>query len=298
MSAGAASKSAEPEIKKPVFALAIPHTPWRAERARSLEMLLGMLDPKPPLFRIFGEKAPNWVWSRELWRWGVEMGRQGATHLVQLQDDLRPMLEFWSVLEAMVTANPHRWIGLHANHPVARSLAHCGRRWFATRAWLVGPQYVAPLQGPDSLGKALLWLEEHESELSIHEREHEDVSLSAWISKTGRDLYHPIPAIADVDLTIGSTYQETAGWIDDHRRPCVTWQGYPIEMLKDPGYWQPPDRVELFGSPGHGLCVICNERLATDRSKNLIAFCDFCLLEKVAERFGVNFSFKNAKAPK
>jgi hypothetical protein len=293
-----ASVSLKPIEKKPVFALAIPHTPWRPERAASLETMLEMLGSKPPLFRVFGDKSPNWVWSRELWRWGVEMGRQGATHLVQLQDDLRPMSGFWSVLEAMISANPLRWIGLHVNHPVVRSLAHCGRRWFATRAWLVGPQYVAPLEGPDSLDKALLWLEEHEAGLSIYEREHEDVSLSAWISKTGRDLYHPIPAIADVDLTIGSTYAETPGHIDDHRRPCVTWQGYSVEMLKDPSYWQLPNQVELFGAPGLGLCVICNERPATDRSKNLIGFCDFCLLEKVAERFGVNFSFKNAKDAK
>lgn len=286
---------AKPE-QKVVFALAIPTTAdWRPERAASLDRLLTALGDRPVYYKEFRAKAPNWVWSRELWKWAVECGKEGATHLLQLQDDIIPMPGFWPVLRAMVEANPLRWIGLQVNHPIARSLAHYGRRWFATQAWLVGCQYVAPLQGPDSLGKALLWLDEHEAELTKHQREHEDVTLSTWLAKTGRHIYHPIPAIADVDLAIGSTYQETDGHIDDHRRPLVTWQGYDASMLRDPLYWQVPDRVELVRGPDHGVCVVCNERPAKTRTRNLIAFCEVCLLDQIATTWGIQLGAVVAK---
>ena len=106
----------------PVFCLAIPTTAdWRPERADSLKRLrlelsipdgapdgLRDFNYPPPVahYKEFREKAPNWVWSRDLWRWGVEMGQQGATHLVQLQDDVLPMPGFWPVLRAMVEGNP------------------------------------------------------------------------------------------------------------------------------------------------------------------------------------------------
>ena len=181
---------------------------------------------------------------------------------------------------------PHRWLGLQVNHPIARSLAHYGRRWFATRAWLVGCQYVAPLTGPDSLSEFTTWLGD-ETHLSKHQREHEDVTISTWLAATGRALYHPIPAIADVDLTIGSTYAETPGHIDDHRRPCVTWHGYDTAMLKAPEYWELPDQIEVVRGPGHGVCVVCNERPAATRTRNLIAFCAPCLLDQVATSWGI-----------
>lgn len=254
---------AYPQINEPAgarFALAIPTTAdWMPERAASLARLRNELGHRPQWYREFRERAPNWVWSRELWRWAAAMAKEGATHLVQLQDDVRPMPGFWGVLRAMVEANPERVIGLHVNHPVARNLAHVGRRWFRTRAWLVGPQYVVPLRGPDSIQAFLAWLETTEPSLTPHQSEHEDVTLSTWLASTGRDCWHPIPAIADVDLSIGSTYEGVEGHIDDHRRPCVTWHGYNPAQLATREYWQVPAGTELFPGPDLGACTVCGK---------------------------------------
>jgi hypothetical protein len=278
---------------KIVFALAIPTcAEWDPKRAASLERLKSALGDRPVHYKEFCDKSPNWVWSREMWRWAASTG---ATHLLQLQDDILPMPGFWPVLRAMVEANPIRWIGLQVNHPAARSLAHYGRRWFATSAWVVGCQYVAPLMGPDSMTEFLAWLDANEAALPARVKEHEDVLISTWLASTKRAVYHPIPAIADVDLSIGSTYEGVDGHIDDHRRPCITWHGYDSEMLKTPEFWQMPDQIELLRGPGDGVCVVCNDRPAQTRTRNLIAFCNVCLLDQVATSWGIQLGVATKK---
>ena len=279
---------------KLTFALAVPTTAdWRPERAASLARLKDRLGNRPKHYREFRERAKNWEWSRELWRWGASLAGE-ATHLCQLQDDILPMPHFWSVLRAMVEANPERVLALQTNHPIARELARNGRRWMRTRAWVVGCQYVLPLHGPDSLDKFLAWLGD-ESHLTQHQKEHEDVTISTWLASTKRALYHPIPAIADVDLSIGSTYEGADGHIDDHRRPVVTWQGYDPAMLKDPLFWELPSQIELVRGPDHGVCVVCNERPAQTRTRNLIAFCAPCLLDQVATSWGIQLGVTTKK---
>lgn len=278
------------------FALAIPTAAdWMPERAASLAKLQDMLGSRPQFYREFRDKAPNWVWSRQLWEWGAAMAKEGATHLVQLQDDVRPMPHFWSVLRAMVEANPEKWIGLQVNHPNARQLAHNGRRWYRDR-WLVGCQYVAPLQGPHSLATFGCWLavsetlpEGHPQKPTQFECEHEDVTIAAWHHRTDRDVWHPIPAIADVDLTIGSTYETTPGHIDDHRRPTVTWHGFPLAMLQSPSYWEVPAQVERLQGPGPGPCSSCGKAEAkVVYPGNFLRLCAICWLAGQGSIVGVN----------
>ena len=279
--------------EKIVFALAIPHTPWRPERVQSLATLLEKLGHRPKFFRIFDETEPNWVWSRKLWQWGADMAKEGATHLVQLQDDVRPMPHFWSVLRAMVTANPERWIGLQVNHPHARQLAHNGRRWYKDR-WLVGCQYVAPLQGPDSIQMVLDLLAISDArpdgapgKLTQFQTEHEDVTLASLLHMSDRDVWHPIPAIADVDLSIGSTYETTPGHIDDHRRCTVTWHGYRTAELQEPSWWQVPSQVERVQGPGPGPCSSCGMRPGLVPFGNFVKLCNICWLRGHATMAGV-----------
>lgn len=249
------------------IALAIPHTPWvsaRVETFRRLVESLGAsvvttdkgdrsivgLNPHYKTMRVFDEKKPNREWSMDLWRWAASTT---ATHLLQLQDDIVPAPNFWPALRAMVTAVPDRVIGLQSQHPFGRNLAHIGRRWYRSRAWLVGCQYVIPLQGPDSIHEMLKWLDAypHVVANSIGE----DVTISTWLRETGRDCWHPLPAIADVDPSLESTYEGNDA--HDHRRPVVTWQGYPPGQLEDPAWWKPQPHVELVPGPGVGECSWC-----------------------------------------
>ena len=262
----------------PRFALAIPTTAdWMPERAESLRKLTDALidgEPNCVALREFREKAPNWEWSRALWKWGA--AQTGCTHLLQLQDDVRPSPRFWTSLHAMVTANPDRVIGLQVNHPIARNYAHVGRRWFRTRAWLVGCQYVFPLQGPDSIREFLDWLQVNEPKLTRHQREHEDVTISTWLAATGRDVWHPIPAIADVDLTIPSSYDGVDGHLVDHSRPTVTWHGYAEAELASVAYWEVPAFVELAPGPGLGVCTFCGINQGFRRTGTWATICKPC----------------------
>lgn len=264
------------------FALGIPTTAdWRPERHESLVRLCDELTFRPKYYREFRERAPNWVWSREMWKWAAGTN---ATHFIQLQDDIRPMPHFWHVLRAMIEANPKETIGLHANHPIAYNLALKGRRWFRTQAWLVGPAYVVPIP---RLRAFLAWLDENESTLPKTVTEHEDVLLSTWLKQTGQDCWHPIPAITDVDLTIGSTYAGTNGHIDDHRRPRVTWHNFPVEQLKTPSYWEVPLGTERVPGPGTGICTACNKMEGWIVFGQWIALCKVCWLRGQATAVGV-----------
>lgn len=239
----------------PTFALAIPTASWKPERVDSYERLMVALQAGEPDalvsdWRTFRDRKPNREWSMDIWKWAVSTS---ATHLLQLQDDIIPAPNFWPALRAMVTAVPDKVIGLQSQHPFGRNLAHIGRRWYRSRAWLVGCQYVIPLQGPDSIHEMLKWLAEypHVVANSIGE----DVTISTWLKETGRDCWHPLPAIADVDVTLESTYAGNDA--HDHRRPVVTWQGYPPGQLEDPAWWTPQPHTELVPGPGVGECNWC-----------------------------------------
>jgi hypothetical protein len=272
------------ETVTPRFALAIPTcADFRPERAESLEKLKGALGNRPEFYREFREKAPNWVWSRAMWAWAAEMGAAGATHFLQIQDDVRPSPKFWPSLRAMVEANPGRVIALQSQHPILRNLAAVGRRWARSRAWLVGCQYVFPLAGPDSLQVFMAWLAENEGLLTKHQREHEDVTISTWLASTGRDCWYPIPAIADVDLTIPSAYDGVDGHMDDHRRPVVTWHGYSEAELSTINYWTPPAFVELVPGPGLGICTLCGVNQGYRRTSTWAAICKTCVKHLACE---------------
>lgn len=260
----------------PTIALAIPHTPWIPARVESFNRLLDSLgltgddwvssEMGPQTARFFTDRKPNREWSMDLWRWAASVASRpvhgadgivghtvGATHLLQLQDDIIPAPNFWPALRAMIAAVPDKVIGLQSQHPFGRNLAHIGRRWYRSRAWLVGCQCVIPLQGPDSIHEMLKWLEAypHVVANSIGE----DVTISTWLKETGRDCWHPLPAIADVDVTLESTYAGNDA--HDHRRPVVTWQGYPPGQLEDPSWWTPQPHTELVPGPGVGECNWC-----------------------------------------
>lgn len=234
----------------PTFALGVPSTPWIPERVASLARLLDALQPEANAheFRLFTDREPNCVWSQKLWRWAASTS---ATHLLQLQDDIIPAPNFWPALRAMVAAVPDQVIGLETVHPICRELARLGKRWARTRAWLVGPQYVFPLSGPNSLATFLAWCDANPQivEKSIGE----DVTVSTWIASTGRDVHHPMPAIADHDLTVASVYHNDH---HDHRKPVVTWHAYGPE-IEDPKWWAPPAEVPLLPGAGWPKCYFC-----------------------------------------
>ena len=242
------------------FALGLPHTPWVPERVESFARLragLG-LDEAAPVkaglraVKIFDARESNRVWPGKLWRWAIG---SGASHLVQLQDDVIPAPNFWPALAAMTTAVPDQILGLEAAHPLGPEMRRTGRAWYRTRAWLIGVGYVSPIEGPNGLRAFVAWCDAHPE---LVESSNEDSLVSNWAASSGFDIWHPVPTIIDHDLGVPSTYQNDAHhefslW----RKPTVTWRDVErVEALESPDYWrltEPP----LLPGPGTAQCWFC-----------------------------------------
>lgn len=269
-----------PAPGKVTFALGIPHTPWIAARVASMARLKAALAYQPIWYREFTERESNRVWPSKLWRWGLSIG---ATHLLQLQDDVVPAPGFWPALRAMVEAQPGRIIGLHSNHPLTVVQHRAGRRWYRDQ-WLTGPAYVLPRS---QLSVFIDWTDANHTLLTST---NEDSLISHWVATTGRHVWHPIPTIADVDQGVPSTYGN-----DDHhewsmyRRPMVTWRDVAsVAALADPDYWRcTEDAAPLLPGPGTQLCWYCLAREARVTSGASGArICAQCVADVVGQALG------------
>lgn len=210
------------------IALAIPTcADWVPERAASLERLRGELGVNPwgaPItydaahviaYGEFRDRAPNKVWSEQLWQWGYETG---ADYLLQLQDDVQASPRFWPQLRAMLEAVPDQVIGLEAAHPRGRQMAKAGVRWYTTADMLIGVGYVLPRAHL----RQLLWWRAHQ--LIAGWSLDEDMLIALYCMTGGYRIWHPIPTIIDHDTSLASNYGH-----ENHvcRRPSVTWKDVP-----------------------------------------------------------------------
>lgn len=255
------------------FALAIPHTPWIPERVDSLDRLLGTLSgawPSDPHRRIFKDREPNWSWSAKLWRWGLETG---ATHLLQLQDDVIPAPNFWAALTAMIEACPDQIVSLHGGHPANRLIAHRGGNWTQSKAWMVGVGYVIPRAILDELVK-------YRATLPDNPGINEDDLIGRFCVLTQRPVYHPIPTIIDHDTDVASTYKNDAHL---YRKPTVTWRDYMPKEIESVSFWKVASEPPLVQDPHHGLCWFCyNEPGAAGSSATSAMIGRRCLASAVS----------------
>lgn len=242
------------------IALAIPHTPWIPERAASMARLRTALSSDDPAhagdhYRELTDRAPNAVWSVDMWRWMLDTG---ADFCLTLQDDVLAAPCFWPALRAMLEQLPRgHLLGLSGVHPMAAEVARRGHRWYRTTSWVIGWAYGL---WRDDLAAFLEWRTSAEGEAytaSIAPNG-EDAVLNAWVGRAKRDVWHPVPTIVDHDVSIDSSYSN-----DDHghRRPWVTWHRYDAADLVRPDFWLVNGRLpkHYHTVPQH-LCWWCMER--------------------------------------
>lgn len=239
------------------FCLAISHTPWVPERVASLgrlgvdldlgvqlsssgvmrpqeeiDRLVGMLPQGRHLmpFRLFGEKAPNHVWSLQMWTWASE---QDCDWCVFLQDDAVVAPDFWERLEYIVEGSNFPIIGLQSPHPAAPMLAEEGcYEGFTTTDGLIGVGYaVQRADLLDFLAWRLANLDKLEAELPDPSKRDmadghppplhvtEDTLLGMYAA-AHCDVYHPLPTIVDHDTTIPSVCGNDA---HRNRRSTFRW---------------------------------------------------------------------------
>lgn len=273
------------------FALAIPHAPWIPERAANMARLrndLGKdwLDLNPDSrFHTFDEKGPWPERSLRRWAWAL---KTGASHFVQLEDDVVVAPCFWRALSAMVTAWSEDVICLAATHSMAPLVAAQGRRSYLTPRFVgwggVWPMTVLKELVAHAAGGAL------ESFFSRPGKPCEDTFLAEFFVGSGKRVVHPVPTIVDHLHMVSTNGQD----FDAHTntQASVTWRGYAEGDLCSPDWWRTPqtylppewtrEEVALMG-----VCQWCGKKPAELRSEvTHVGICRPCGLRVTVEMMG------------
>lgn len=194
-------------------------------------------------------------WALAQWKWALA---QDATHHLFMTDDLDIMPEhFWKALGAMVAQKPDVPIGLLSNHPRAPELYLNGHQWYRTNSWLVGPAYVLP---HELLAEFVADFERKpwgsHTTVGTQQWANDDSSINEWITKTGRECWHPLPTIIEHRHDIASTTghgdkysRERISWRDvractvDDKTGSIVWHTAPLDDR--PGFRLPLKGPEL-----------------------------------------------------
>jgi hypothetical protein len=278
------------------IALAIPHTPWVPARAESMERLLdalgigGLQEPGFPVdhFCVFTERAANHVWAESMWRW---LHSTGADWCLQLQDDVMVAQCFWPAIRAMLGALPPEAdvVGLTSVHPMTPEIARRGHRWHRTPGNLVGWAYALRR---DALGA---FLEDRARLPEGFRVQNEDEQIAIWTQRSGRSVWHPVPAIVDHDTSIPSSYGNDH---HSHRRPRVTWRTFDEREICDVDWWRPSGTPEMLPMPDHQLCWMCGDRPVLARSERTgCGICHECAIEALVKSGGGACSFCGRRRP-
>ena len=239
------------------IATGIPHTPWKPDRVESLKRLITGLEFRPPPHgaiypersdtgeevKVFAERAPLHVWSRELWQWGLDTG---ANWLLQIQEDVTVCPDFYRCLRALLESAPGGIVALHTAHPAAKTLALQGHRWCSSADGVIGTAYAIRRE---ELGYQLSW-RNNNLRPGGAEAITEDTLIGCYALATRRRVYHPIPTLIDHDLEIGSNFPQNAG--NPFKRPVVTAPrdldvlGIEVQQLQDPDFWGIPSLPSLI----------------------------------------------------
>jgi hypothetical protein len=275
------------------IAFCIPTTPWIKERRAAmarLELMLGLDDygdsdriEFPDHYLKLTDKAPNQVWSVTMWKWMLETR---ADFCLTLQDDVLVSPDFWRSLRAMLhhlprgqgrTSRAGHILGLSGVHPIAAEIARRGHRWYRTTSWVIGWAYG---MWREDLAAFYAWRTSPEGELTAARIAPmgEDVLINMWSDRTGRDVWHPVPAICDHDVSLESSYDN-----DDHghRRPWVTWRdrAYQGVDLGHHDFWLVNGaEPQHFHTVAQHLCSWCLKNKPTRRSvESRLLICEWCI---------------------
>ena len=269
------------------IALAVPHTPWVPERAKSMDRLRkslattrGVGDDRPmewDSYREFTEQAPNHVWSMDMWEW---LRDTKADWALQLQDDVQVAPFFWKSLRAMLAAVPSdaMVIGLANAHPAAPELFRRGARWFLSPGNVIGWAYA---MRHEALARFLADRASYDDGFRMM---NEDEQIGEWCRRVQLPVWHPVPTIVDHDTTIPSTYKN-----DHHtlKRPPVTWTDGTEGAMCDPVWWKPDASLDILPIPPQRACWFCFKRAPVFGSPTGCQLCGVCILQCLGKSMGM-----------
>jgi hypothetical protein len=194
----------------------------------------------------------------------------------------------------MIEAVPDQIIGLEANHPLGPEMLRTGRRWYRTRAWLVGVGYVFPCDPklPNGLPSFLTWCDANPDMVA---KSNEDSLVSHWAYDHGFDIWHPVPTIIDHDLGVPSTYANDGHHeFSMYRRPTVTWRDVELRAgMEDPAYWRTTEAgAPLLPGAGTQKCWFCGLRQGVVNAQETGArMCKECVYQAMGALVGISVNF-------
>lgn len=219
--------------------LAVPHTPWRPERAASLQRLLGYAG-QSSFTKIFQDRESHPVWTEKAWQWSVS---QDVDYCLFLADDTMytgDLGRFWDWVRALNEGNPGQIMGLTSQDPRATRLMRSGYNWYTFTAWTVGWGYSLPKK---DLVEFLAWRAVQPKEM--WSTWGDDQLINIWCYETNRQTWHPLPTLIDHDTTLESTVDhpiETEGRREANTKARPDSLG---DYLYDPKTWVPRNVIHL-----------------------------------------------------
>ena len=117
----------------------VAHAEFLPERKETLARLMGQLEDQcRPVVHRSTQREHASVWATRVY---AACAAEDADAAIVLNDDVEVSGDLVGAVAAMLDAATSRMISLHPVHPMGRSLAEAGLRWFATYH-LTGPGYV------------------------------------------------------------------------------------------------------------------------------------------------------------
>lgn len=215
----------------------IAHAAFLPERKATLERLLKQLAEQRGVSHGFeprvhrSEKREHAsVWATRVYR---AIAAENPDAAIVLNDDVEVSPDLVASVRQMLRQPTSRMISLHASHPMARSLAEAGQRWFATYH-LTGPGYVVRKGGAREL---LDW--GAAAPKAWFEKVNEDNVAIQWGFRNREPIWNAIPALVKHDESVPSSlgYDQHAG-----RVTKVAWDEEIFRGidLRDEHTWDPP----------------------------------------------------------
>lgn len=268
------------------IALAVPHTNWVPERVKSMSRLMQAIHPKDwtetnrdgeQHFREFTDRAPNHVWSAEMWTW---LRDTGADWGLQLQDDTTVAPCFWHALRAMLSALPSdaMVVGLASVHPMSAEIERQGKHWYLSPGNVVGWAYAMRHEA------LVRFLDDRASYDEGFRTMNEDEQIGEWCRRAMLPVWHPVPSIVDHDTTIPSTYGND---FHTHKRTKVTWAGFTEASLTSSEWWKPDASLDILPIPPQRACWFCHKNAPAFGSETGCQLCGICILKCVGKSMGV-----------
>ena len=239
----------------PTLAVAIMHAPWKHERRAWVADTQRRLQPHPVHVVADTRHEGCWPTARNAW---LYLATTGATHALLLQDDVRPVDDFFVRVAPALEAVPNRALSIFTDNKFAPEAVAQGSAWYAAQAGVTAQALILPRawitpwlrwcadairpEYPHDDGRLRLFIAAHHGHIWVCSR-----GLASHAGAHGSLLNHRFThpgyiAPPDVDWTQGATDPPKGG--QRFGTPGESWREArcrPVRLADADSGWRPAD---------------------------------------------------------